>query len=65
MNHHCSRKERTDCGYEQIPVLKEMVRSSDLLPKWEVGLGPKADRQYVSDESILQVFPSGGSIVCW
>lgn len=43
MNHHCSRKGLTGCGYEQIPVLKEMVRYPDLLLKWEVGLGPKAD----------------------
>ncbi|CAI7649662.1 unnamed protein product [Penicillium crustosum] len=37
------RNGLTDCGYEQIPVLKEMVRFLALLPEWEVGLGPKAD----------------------
>lgn len=26
MQHYCSINGLTDCGYEQIPVLKEMVR---------------------------------------
>lgn len=34
MNHHCSRRRLANCGYKQIPVLKEMVRFSNPFLKW-------------------------------